>query len=343
MKRTKRYVWAVSVFTLVFLFLWLHDLSWRFLGTGLSADPSAAVFDQTLTVSAEEAVQLGYGPAAFLNILISLMRGPLVAAAAGCGILAAIALVTIRRLHQKTDHQQKLIHELQADNRILSHRLQSHLRDVEAQTEGYENLAHQLKSSLNSLTLRLELQGFERDAEDSLAHMNAQIDAFLRQSTVHSNEPDLQLSLISMRTVVKSVLEQTAGYRQEVQTILQPGWLYGDAQVLGNACEALIVNALRHGQGYPVQIRLEDDNDQIMLSVMNHTELQELPDTRRYKTEEPGHYGIGRDLARTAARQHGGTVSWSLKESCFHAVMILPVLPWETDTAKFLKSSDGEI
>ncbi|WP_276937573.1 sensor histidine kinase [Faecalibaculum rodentium] len=339
----KKLFWTGAAVTWICSLLWLANLSWRLLGTGLSQDPAAAVFDPSMAVSFHQAVLQGYGMTAFLHILVSLADWSSLAAAAGILMMGVAAAGKYRKLKRLALHQETRIHELQASNRILSHRLASRELDTKEQREGCENLAHQLKSSLNSLTLRLELQGFEKEAEESLIHMNDQIDSFLRQSVIRCNEPGLRLSVVSLKSLMETVLEKTSGYSIQTITSLQPAWLYGDAEVLERACEALIVNAFRHGKGHPVTISLEEKSASILLTVMNHTDLKVLPDFRRYRTSEPGHYGIGQDLARTAAKQHGGTLSFSLSGSSLTATLSLPVIPWESETAKFLQAPDDEI
>lgn len=330
---------AAAAVSLVFFFLSLQGMAVRLVCAGLSEEPLQAVFDPGLAPTAAEAAKQGYGLQAILMAARSLADWRFLGLLAGLGLMTAAFGTLSWQQQRESRRSQAKIHELQAQNRILAHQLTARQQDAAVRKEGTENLAHQLKSSLNSLSLRLELLGLAKEADESLIHMNGQIDAFLRQSTILCNEPDLHLQLVSLKTIVESVLKETEGYQKETKVFLEPGWLYGDPEILERVAEALIVNALRHAAAGPVTIRLAETPEEIRLSVSNHTDRRDVPEIRRYQTEESGHYGIGLHLAQSAARQHGGTLTLAVRDQQLTALICLPVMGWESKTAKFLQSA----
>lgn len=101
--------------------------------------------------------------------------------------------------------------------------------------------------------------------------------------------------------------------------------------------ETLLVNACRNCQ--QVQIALVEQETGLELTVSNETKSGILPSMNRYETSDDSHYGIGLDLAKTVARLHGGDLSLTLEDGRFNARLFLPVHPWESDTAMFMKES----
>ncbi|WP_287940531.1 sensor histidine kinase [Faecalibaculum rodentium] len=209
---------------------------------------------------------------------------------------------------------------------------------MKVRREEQENFAHQLKSSLNSLSLRLELEGLYEPAEESFALMDSQRDKFIQSSRIHYNNRLLDMKLFSLKEVLEQdILPSLDGYKVRIVTKLDPGWLYGDSRILREGVETLLVNACRNCQ--QVQIALVEQETGLELTVSNETKSGILPSMNRYETSDDSHYGIGLDLAKTVARLHGGDLSLTLEDGRFNARLFLPVHPWESDTAMFMKES----
>lgn len=229
---------------------------------------------------------------------------------------------------------------------ILEGMLQAQDKDARTRQEEQENLAHQLKSSLNSLSLRLELTGVYDQMETSFVHMNRHLDQLLNKATIHHNDRQLVMEIVSLKEVLEQeVLPELAGFEAQIEQDLSPGWLYADRYLLTQALETLLNNACRHG--HKILVTVSEQRGTVECRVENDTKTRIVPSMKRYETEESGHYGIGLDLARTAARLHGGDLMVALEKDQFIACMRLPVHPWESEDAIFQKgfpdSMDPEV
>lgn len=327
----KRILTALWIIAMIFCFFyWMRGIGQRMLGMIDAPDPAYALFHP------EAASHRGYGAYALGRIVISLLDWRF-------GLLAMTGFIgTIWLLHAHHKQKRKLertddeLSLLKSKQSVLEGRISAQERDSQARRLATENTAHQLKSSLNSLSLRLELADVYPMAEEPIVHMNGQLDKFLKSSLVHHNDLQLNMEIVSLKELLeKEILPELAGYGASFVCSLNAGWLYGDKALLAQAMETLVSNACRHS--VHVKLKVEEKEGSVEFAAANKTDSDHVPSFVRYETAEPGHYGIGLDLARTAARLHGGSLSVSVKSGWFMVSMRLPVHPWEMQDAKFQK------
>lgn len=327
----KRILTALWIAAMIFCFFyWMTGIGQRMLGVMDAADPAYVLFHP------EAASHRGYGGYALRRIVVSLFDWRfvllIVAASVGIGWMLHVHHKQKRKLECAYDELSLLKSKLS----VLEGMISAQDRDRETRRLAAENTAHQLKSSLNSLSLRLELAQVYPVAEEVLDHMNEQLDQFLHTSILHHNDQHLTMEIVSLKELLeKEVLPALAGYGTSMVFDLHEGWLYGDRALLVQAMETLVGNACRHSS--LIKLQIQEEEGSVRFVAANETDAQEPPSAVRYETAEPGHYGIGLDLARSAVKLHGGTLSVSVESGWFVVSMRLPVHPWEIQDAKFQK------
>lgn len=317
--------------------LWIDGISARLFDTAFSSNPVQTLFHPQM-IQTGSAPAAGYGSSARLSVLLSLFdsRFWLMVSFAVAGFV--MLLYSTRQAIKTYQELEDRVSSLQNQASNLETALENSEKDAAVRLECCENFAHQMKSSLNSLSLRLELAGQFEHLEDSLNHMNMQLDGFLKSAVIHCNDPGLDIKPVSLKEILEQdVLPDAAGYSVRLETELMPGWLYGDRQLLAQAAETLLANACRHGSR--VSIRLMDVKGGLCLEMKNDTSETGLPNLKRHHTAEPGHYGIGLDMAARTARLHGGNLTVSLENGWFIVSMQLPVHVWELPVCNVSENS----
>lgn len=336
MKRKTYFILWGLLLGLCFLF-WIASLVARLFQVAFSKNPVAVLFYPELHQYG--AVAAGYGEYAWVTVLLSLMdiRFWLLIFVLVLGLVTLV--IRGRKSREQVRKQEQECQNLNQQIIRLQGMLNAQEKDAMIRLETAENLAHQLKSSLNSLWLRMELSGMNEQLEETLNHMNSQLEGFLNISTVHYNDRQLCMELVSLKEIiVQEVMPELSGYTGELDMNMMSGWLYGDRQMLRQAVETLLVNALRHSN--QVTVLLTETATGLCLEIRNRTSGTSLPPEKRYASREPGHYGIGLDLARTAAREHLGKLTLSLENGVFAARLCLPVHPWETPDCNVSEKPD---
>lgn len=234
---------------------------------------------------------------------------------------------------------------------------QTAIRRQEAQHRDFvANASHELKTPLASLSGMLELiDQHRRDdptvVERFLPQMQAQVTRMLslvedllsldritaQETKTPREQQDLRLILDRALAIVTPMAHEGQIQRQEAMP--GPALVAGDASELQRALVNLLENALRHGRGAPVVVRLWREGHLLAISVRDQgpgIAREHLPrlTERFYRVpgSGPGGTGLGLAIVKHVALRHRGRLeidSTPGKGSNF--TLWLPEWPGDTD------------
>jgi two-component system sensor histidine kinase MtrB len=212
----------------------------------------------------------------------------------------------IRRLEELSQLQQRFVSD-------VSHELRTPLTTVRMAADVLHEHAAELEPLVHrsSELLQRELDRFEALLAD-----------LLEISRFDAGAASLDLDDTDLRDVVATVVHSLAGLAERtgcpVQTVLpaQPVRAQVDPRRVARVVRNLLANALEHGEGRPVVVRLAGEDDAVAISVRDHgIGLQPgesalvfnrfwRADPARARTS--GGTGLGLAIALEDARLHGG-------------------------------------
>ncbi len=187
---------------------------------------------------------------------------------------------------------------------------------------------HELKSPLTSLRGAAELlidagetmppaqaQRFLTQVHDDAVRMDALVGRILQLARIESSAPDRRE--IVPRALVEGVIERYTRRERPVRLAWSAGdrTLPADVDQLDSLLTNLVDNALRHGEGRPVEVRARDEGEALVLEVED--DGPPLPDGHFARTFEryyttaraQGGTGLGLAIVRAVAESHGGAVT----------------------------------
>ena len=148
------------------------------------------------------------------------------------------------------------------------------------------------------------------------------VSALLDVSRIQAGKLELSLEDLDLGALAAEVLAQFEGQLAEtgsrvamqVEGPVRGRW---DRLRLGQVVTNLVSNAVKYGEGKPIEVRVEGDGERVRLSVRDHgIGLAEESHRRLFqrfvRTAQARNYGglgLGLYIARRLAEAHGGTVS----------------------------------
>lgn len=194
-----------------------------------------------------------------------------------------------------------------------------------------ENMAHQMKTSLTALQIRLdsaqmaatteqEIYALSR-SQDCMERMTGEIERLLKSSQLAAGKVEMHLQLVKVQSLIHKcvrALEPLADRLQVAVHVEVPSALevHMDEFWMEQALENIVKNALEHTkQNGSVRIEVRKNGNQIELLVEDEgrgIEVAELPYLferfHRGSSTKAG-YGIGLSMAADIVRAHHGEIS----------------------------------
>ena len=199
------------------------------------------------------------------------------------------------------------------------------------------SVAHDLRTPLTSVIGYLELvsdktkldaevkQRYVEIAYHKSKHLEKLIEDLFAYTKFTFGEVTLESSHIDMVKFMNQLVDEfypsfvEFGLDYEFITQETSAVIYGDGNLLARAFGNLISNAIKYGKdGKRVEIKLQRDNNKIMISVINYGKLISENDLERiferfYRVEssrsnETGGTGLGLAIARSIIEMHNGTI-----------------------------------
>lgn len=373
MKKTLIYVLVgLAVVFTVFVFLF-HELLREFLNQTVvlatSDNPIHYLFNQADGVQIDHAwrqlVLNGYGETGqqylyshlYGNVYIMLIFLLFL-----CCIGAGVVFYVYRKKQEKKQNELVLQSikngSFDQDNEILCsvyqihqqyrNKIQTLMKDIAAQNEEYENIAHQLKSSLSTTLLNTDLIKDDEDTIkykkrilEELERSNKLLNQFLGSYQIRNQQKYLSFHVSDLQQVIqlaiKSVFEDAK--RKKIQFVkeIQTCYLVMDSFWMQEVIETILKNCIDFAD--------ENSNIQITLNRLDKRIALEISDTgiplnpsvdifSRYETASRAkeHYGIGLHMAKQIIEQHFGTIHVESEDQQVKFLIHLPLHQLETFT-----------
>ncbi len=227
-------------------------------------------------------------------------------------------------------------------------KIQTLMKDIAAQNEEYENIAHQLKSSLSTTLLNTDLIKDDEDTIkykkrilEELERSNKLLNQFLGSYQIRNQQKYLSFHVSDLQQVIqlaiKSVFEDAK--RKKIQFVkeIQTCYLVMDSFWMQEVIETILKNCIDFAD--------ENSNIQITLNRLDKRIALEISDTgiplnpsvdifSRYETASRAkeHYGIGLHMAKQIIEQHFGTIHVESEDQQVKFLIHLPLHQLETFT-----------
>jgi signal transduction histidine kinase len=207
--------------------------------------------------------------------------------------------------------------------------------------------SHELRTPLT--VARAEIEALMRGEQEpgTLARSLAAIDrlvnlvqALLWFARAQERLDDGRMELVNVADLVRAQLENLRVVHSEAHfscDLPDEALVRGDEGLVSRALANLLENAIKHGDGGPVEVRMTRDKQELQLSVKNAGSaipmgLREqifLPFFRGKPGTDATGFGLGLPLARAVARAHGGDVALnaaSIEQT--EMILSLPLVAW---------------
>lgn len=279
-----------------------------------------------------------------------------------CCIGAGVVFYVYRKKQEKKQNELVLQSikngSFDQDNEILCsvyqihqqyrNKIQTLMKDIAAQNEEYENIAHQLKSSLSTTLLNTDLIKDDEDTIkykkrilEELERSNKLLNQFLGSYQIRNQQKYLSFHVSDLQQVIqlaiKSVFEDAK--RKKIQFVkeIQTCYLVMDSFWMQEVIETILKNCIDFAD--------ENSNIQITLNRLDKRIALEISDTgiplnpsvdifSRYETASRAkeHYGIGLHMAKQIIEQHFGTIHVESEDQQVKFLIHLPLHHLETFT-----------
>ena len=270
-------------------------------------------------------------------------------------LLTAVAFLSVRRLFRPVDdiragvlrygagefgqpipvRRRDELGELATQVNTMATNLQ---RMLEGQRGLLLAISHELRSPLTRARLNAELvaEGPERDALlRDLAAMRDLINDLLESERLAAGAGALRREPTDLAELARSLLAE--GFAGEPIALQLSGDVHRvlvDRSRIQLLLRNLLDNALRHGGGTPVDLRLAGEGGQLTIVVRDHgggvdpAQMARLaepfyrPDAAR--SRDRGGVGLGLTLCRLVAQSHGGTLRFSAADPGLRVTVDMP-------------------
>lgn len=262
--------------------------------------------------------------------------------------------VCFNLLNQVRELEEQLLHEIYQKNQ------------KEIYTNSFiENMAHQMKTSVTALQIRLDLVDFHAKTEEEkedlkegqrcVTRLTEEIERVLKSSQLAAGKVLMDYEELDLKGLICSCVERMemlAGKRKvrfKVHGELSKEYL-GDRFWLMQAFENLLKNAAEHTKkGTVVEIRLEEKEGHIKVAVCDEGDgisKEEMPVLFqrfcRGSSRKAG-YGIGLSMAQDIIKSYHGSISVKNipgKGACF--LVSLPMI-YGTEPYKIVRENERKL
>jgi PAS domain S-box-containing protein len=135
--------------------------------------------------------------------------------------------------------------------------------------------SHELKTPLTALSLQMQLieKDFDKDSV-GLIHRQIQrltdlVETMLDVSRISVGVFHLDSQQVDLAAIVKNAVKSKANSTIEV-SVPEHLFISGDSHRLAQLVDNLITNAIKYGGGKPIEVRLQQENMQAILTIKDH-------------------------------------------------------------------------
>ncbi|MDO4466717.1 MAG: HAMP domain-containing sensor histidine kinase [Bacillota bacterium] len=192
--------------------------------------------------------------------------------------------------------------------------------DAKKQNEEYENIAHQMKSSLSTILLNADLiEGNDKQKNriiEQIERSNQLLNRFLQGYEVRMNQSNYQYKIYNFSNCIqhslRSVKEEAEEKGIQFQVELTDCFFSMDPIWIEEAMETILKNALYYANTNSiVSVKLSKCDSFSILTIHDVGKEVDREDIfRRYASSSQNgeHFGIGLHMAKTIIENHFGTI-----------------------------------
>jgi signal transduction histidine kinase len=203
---------------------------------------------------------------------------------------------------------------------IASHELRTPLTPLKLQLQLMKRSFHPSKnqSPLNSASFEKLLTDSERQAE----HLIMLVENLLDTSKISTGSLKLSLELGDLNALVSQTLHRLATDLEKSHCMLSftsnlNAYGHWDNDRIQQVITILLLNAMKYGQGKPIEIKIFQENSNAVLTVTDHgigiDQKDQAKLFRRFERVAPvtafGGLGLGLFIAQQIIEKHGGKIS----------------------------------
>lgn len=346
---------------LFFLLLLVHDYLNQMITIATAKDPLYYLFnkpDQTTIIHAyDELDNLGYGQSGVTYLFISLFKNTYF-----CCIMILICLIflgflfylihrqkfmnedkekTILAIQGQEDLENDIVYEVNKIKKEYEARIVSMSLDQQKQKQEYENMAHQIKSSLSTCFLNVDLlnddegnKGYIERIDHQLEKINKLTNDFLKGYSIRQNNLHYQFKFYNLESCIKQVVldVQEQAYQKNIQFELNTKefYLFMDPFWIQEALESILINCLEYAfENTKIYVDLKEEKNQAIIQIQDHgySVDKQIDLFKRYETSNhnDNHYGIGLNMTKEIIEHHFGSIDVSSQENKTTFRIFLPV------------------
>lgn len=234
---------------------------------------------------------------------------------------AALAIASLLELSESHDRMSREISGIRDWISILAHELKTPLTPLCMQTGLVRRIIGQLDQEVARPTALNRLLSVTEITDKQIHRIDSLVNSLLEMARIDAGQLSLKEQYVSLKRIALEVIQQFTrdlGLPKDLIALEAEGecWGYWDNLKLEQVLNNLISNAIKYGDGKPVQVRLRDAHGQVQLEVIDHGHGVAAGNQERIfhrferlhpRGNVPG-LGLGLYLSREIIRRLGGDI-----------------------------------
>ncbi|MGM9913182.1 sensor histidine kinase [Floccifex sp.] len=346
MNKKKKYILISGIGILVVLVLFIfvvHKYLDLMIELAYLDNPVSNLFQGISNLNREQALKFfyedGYGYTSYLYLLSLLLNNWFVISFLLALFVLLFYLVgtIIYLIHKQEQEKEQLalkiqngdlneediiLNAVQHKEQLYRNKIITSELSLQKQKDEYENIAHQIKSSLSVIYLNLDRIDnkdngeYINKIENQLDCTNELVNQFLKASTITENQTNYSFQVCDLKKGMEQSILNVKDYAKSrdisIEYDCQSFILSIDLFWIQEAIETILKNAIDHANEHSiVYVSLKQDHNKALIAIQNDGYIDESMNIfERFQSAniDQEHYGIGLHMASNIIEHHFGTI-----------------------------------